>query len=85
MVYTFTKTAVWTEFHHVKQDVLLEISAIIALHGSEIAFPTQTLNVATVPGTLSPSSDVPYSTLVPARILISARTCPSSRRGSRLW
>ena len=51
MVYTFTKMAVWAEFHHVKQDVLLEIGAFIAQHGAEIAFPTQTLQVATVPST----------------------------------
>jgi MscS family membrane protein len=52
MVYTFTKTAVWTEFHHVKQDVLLKLGAIIEQHGAEIAFPTQTLHVATVPDAL---------------------------------
>ncbi len=46
MIYTFTKTAVWVEYHHVKQDVLLRIGEIIARHGAEIAFPTQTLHVA---------------------------------------
>jgi len=51
MVYTFTQTAVWAEFRHVKQDVLLEICAVIAQQGAEIAFPTQTLQVATVPST----------------------------------
>ncbi len=45
MVYTFTKTTVWTEYHEVKQDVLLKIGAIIAGHGAEIAFPTQTLHL----------------------------------------
>jgi len=50
MVYTFTKTSVWVEYHHVKQDVLLKIGAIIARHGAEFAFPTQTLHVASVPG-----------------------------------
>jgi len=44
-VYTFTKTTVWTEFHAIKQDVLLKIADIIAGHGAEIAFPTQTLHV----------------------------------------
>lgn len=44
-VYCFTKTTVWTEFHRVKEAVLFEINAIIARHGAEIAFPTQTLHV----------------------------------------
>lgn len=45
MVYTFTKTTVWTEYHHVKQDVLLQIGRIVERHGAEIAFPTQTLHL----------------------------------------
>lgn len=45
MVYTFTRTTVWAEYHVVKQDVLFRISEIIAGHGAEIAFPTQTLHV----------------------------------------
>ncbi len=45
MVYTFTKTIVWVEYHHVKQDVLLKIGEIIEAHGAEIAFPTQTLHL----------------------------------------
>lgn len=44
-VYTFTRTTVWTEFHAVKQDVLLKIAAIIAEQGAEIAFPTRTLHL----------------------------------------
>ncbi|NBS11662.1 MAG: mechanosensitive ion channel family protein [Gammaproteobacteria bacterium] len=44
-VYCFTKTTAWTEFHRVKEAVLFEINAIIARHGAEIAFPTQTLHV----------------------------------------
>ena len=47
MIYTFTKTTVWVEYHQVKQDVLLQIGQIIARHGAEIAFPTQTLHVQT--------------------------------------
>ncbi|MEQ8861089.1 MAG: mechanosensitive ion channel family protein [Pseudomonadales bacterium] len=46
MVYTFTRTVVWAEFHAVKQDVLFRIADIIAGHGAEIAFPTQTLHLA---------------------------------------
>lgn len=48
-VYCFTKTTVWTEFHAIKQDVLLKIAAIIEGHGAEIAFPTQTLHVQPEP------------------------------------
>ena len=47
MIYTFTKTRNWVQFHGIKQDVLLTIGRIIEGHGAEIAFPTQTLHVAT--------------------------------------
>jgi MscS family membrane protein len=49
-VYCFTKTIVWTEFHVIKQDILLNIARIITHHGAEIAFPTQTLHIAPEPG-----------------------------------
>jgi MscS family membrane protein len=45
MVYTFTRTTVWVEFHEVKQDVLLRIGRIIESHGAQIAFPTRTLHL----------------------------------------
>jgi MscS family membrane protein len=45
LIYTFTKTIVWTEYHEVKQDILLKIGQIIERHGAEIAFPTQTLHL----------------------------------------
>jgi len=45
MVYCFTRTVVWTEYHQVRQRVLLEIGRIIEAHGAEIAFPTRTLKV----------------------------------------
>jgi len=45
-VYTFTRTTVWTEYHEVKQDVLLKINDIIEKHGAEIAFPTSTIHMA---------------------------------------
>ena len=54
MVYTFTKTTVWTEFHTIKEDVLFKIAAIIEGHGAEFAFPTRTLHVASAP---SPEPD----------------------------
>jgi len=45
MLYTFTKTTNWVEFHEIKQDVLLKVADIIAKHGAEIAFPTRTLHL----------------------------------------
>ena len=48
-VYTFTKTTNWARFHEIKQDVLLKILKIIEGHGAEIAFPTSTLHVDTMP------------------------------------
>jgi len=51
-VYTFTKTTVWTEFHKIKQVILLNIYDIISEHGAEIAFPTSTIHI-------SPNSDQP--------------------------
>jgi MscS family membrane protein len=44
-VYTFTRTTQWVRYHEVKHDVLLQIAAIIAGHGAEIAYPTSTLHV----------------------------------------
>ena len=44
-IYTFTHTRVWTEYHMVKEQVLLKISEIIAKHGAEVAFPTTTVHV----------------------------------------
>ena len=55
MVYTFTHTTNWVEFHHIKQDVMLKIAAIIDKHGAEIAFPTSTLHLN---GVLNTASDV---------------------------
>ncbi len=47
MVYCFTKTTNWAEFHRVREDVMLKIGEIIDSHGAEIAFPTRTLKVET--------------------------------------
>lgn len=44
-IYTFTRTTVWTEFHEVKEKVMLAISDIVQRHGAEIAFPTTTIHV----------------------------------------
>lgn len=45
MVYCFTHTTVWTEFHKAKHDVLLKIAEIIASHGAQLATPAQRLHV----------------------------------------
>ncbi len=44
-IYTFTRTTVWTEYHEVKERVMLAISDIVEKHGAEIAFPTTTIHV----------------------------------------
>ena len=48
-VYTFTKTTNWVRFHEIKQDVLLKIMNIIETQGAEMAFPTSTLHVQSLP------------------------------------
>jgi len=45
MIYCFTHTRVWTEYHRVREDVLLKIGEIIESHGAQIAFPTRTLKL----------------------------------------
>jgi MscS family membrane protein len=50
-VYTFTKTTQWKYYHEVKHDILIKISDIIAGHGAEIAFPTSTLHIDSLPAT----------------------------------
>ncbi len=46
MVYCFTKTTRWVEFHEKKQEIMLRIADIIEAHKAEIAFPTSTLHIA---------------------------------------
>ena len=43
--YCFTRTVVWSEYHAVKENVLLRIINIIMDHGAQVAFPTSTLHV----------------------------------------
>lgn len=45
MVYCFTKTVVWAEYHRVREDVLIRIGEIIEGHGAEVAFPTRTIKM----------------------------------------
>ena len=42
-VYAFTKTTDWVTYHQIKQDVLLKILDIVAVHHAEVAFPTRTV------------------------------------------
>lgn len=51
-IYTFTKTTHWVEFHKIKQDVLLQVAAVIESNGAEVAFPTSTIHLETLPEAL---------------------------------
>lgn len=42
-VYCFTRTTVWVEYHQVKEAILLQIGEIVAAHGAEMAFPSQSV------------------------------------------
>ena len=53
MVYCYTKTTVWVEYHAVREDVLLKIGEIIEAHGAEIAYPTRTLKLDAIPPELA--------------------------------
>lgn len=46
-IYCFTRTVVWTEYHAIKQDVLLKSLDIIERHGAQCAFPTSTVHLFT--------------------------------------
>jgi MscS family membrane protein len=45
LVQTFCTATETRAFHLAKQDVLLQVAAIIARHGADFAFPTRTLHV----------------------------------------
>ena len=45
IVYTFTNTTDWIDFHKIKQDVLLRVAGIVADHDAEIAYPTSTIHL----------------------------------------
>ncbi|MGV2988233.1 mechanosensitive ion channel family protein [Vibrio sp. E150_011] len=55
-IYAFTKTVNWARFHEVKQDVLLQVMAIIQKHDADIAYPTQTLKIDSGPLMTEPVS-----------------------------
>ena len=44
-IYCFTRTTQWVKFHQVKQDVMLQIAAIIEANQAQIAFPTSTIHL----------------------------------------
>ena len=55
-IYCFTNTTVWTEYHVVKEDVLLKAHDLITELGAEVAFPTQTLHLQVEPEALQGQS-----------------------------
>jgi MscS family membrane protein len=55
-IYCFTKTTVWTEYHAVKEDLLLKAYDLITEFGAEVAFPTQTLHLQVEPEALQAQS-----------------------------
>lgn len=56
MIYVFTLTTDWVQYHAIKQDVLLNVEKIIRSHGAEIAFPTTTMHIK---GNMPQSLDSP--------------------------
>ena len=46
LIYAFTKTTKWVDYHQIKQDVLLKVLDIIEGQGAECAFPTSTVHMA---------------------------------------
>lgn len=54
MVYAFTQTRAWVDYQALKQELLLAMGRIVARHGAELAFPTQTLLVEPAAGPQPP-------------------------------
>ena len=48
-IYTFTNTANWQEYLDIKEDVFYKIKNIVAKHGSDFAFPSQSIYVESLP------------------------------------
>jgi len=59
LLYCFTRTTKWVEYHKVKQDVLLKILDIVSAHGAQFAYPTQTLQLPGVEAELAHASQAP--------------------------
>jgi MscS family membrane protein len=49
-IYCMTHTVNWQHYHEVKQDVLLQVSGIVQVNDSAIAYPTRTLDLESIPG-----------------------------------
>ncbi len=49
MVYCLTRETRWAAYHAIKEEIMLRIGDIIRSHDAEIAYPTSTLHVATMP------------------------------------
>jgi MscS family membrane protein len=49
MIYCLTNETRWAAYHAIKEEIMLRIGDIIRSHGAEIAYPTSTLHVATLP------------------------------------
>lgn len=45
LIYTFTKTRDWVEYHAIKEKILLKVIEIIESYGAECAFPTSTVHI----------------------------------------
>lgn len=52
-IYCFTHTTHWQTFHGIKQDVLVKIGEIVLKHGAEMAFPSQSVYVESLPPQLA--------------------------------
>ena len=52
-IYTFTNTAVWSEYLAIKEDINLKIMEIVEKHGSSFAFPSQSIYVEKLPEKLN--------------------------------
>lgn len=52
VIIAYTKTSDFAEFHAVRQDVFFRLLEIVDAAGAEIAFPTQTLHLASTPAGL---------------------------------
>ncbi len=48
-IYCFTHTTHWQTFHRIKQDILVEVGSIILQNKAEIAFPSQSVFIESVP------------------------------------
>jgi len=57
-IYALTTETRWIPFHALKQSVLLEVADIVARHGAEIAYPTSTLHLASMPDADTPAAAV---------------------------